>query len=226
MCNTRHCTTYIYICRLLFDILTHGKKKNKIMKEKEITLQAINIASNRNRRESESTKKIAEIVKKYANDIDKDINAELSSTIRLAKVKAIIAYVNAILGNRNAYTDAIAKALEDGNFATLCANTTDVTSVEWFIGRVFSGSISDVANVLKKVLGSQVKSLGKQIKRMANGIANSGMWQDTDFVGANKNVTESVIAQNYEKVFPEIVHDKGYFADACKIAFYLLHKGK
>ena len=194
------------------------------MKEKEITLQAINIASNKNRKESESTKKIAEIAKKYANDIDKDINTELSNTIRLAKVRAIVAYVNATLGNGNgnAYTGAITKALEDSNFAELCANTTDITSVEWFVGRVFAGSISDVANVLKKVLGSQIKSLGKQIKRMANGIANSGMWQDTDFLGANKSVTESVIAQNYEKVFPEIVHDKGYFADACKMAFYLL----
>lgn len=196
------------------------------MKEKEITLRAINVASNKNRKESESTKKIAEIAKKYANDIDKDINAELSNTIRLAKVRAIVAYVNAVLGNNNAYTDAITKALEDSNFAELCANTTDTTSVEWFVGRVFAGSISDVANVLKKVLGSQIKSMGKQIKRMANGIANSDMWLDTDFLGANKNVTESVIAQNYEKVFPDVVRDKGYFADACKIAFYLLHKSK
>ena len=194
------------------------------MKENNITLQAINVACNKTRHQSEGAKKIAEIAKKYAADVDTDINAELAGTVRLAKVRAIIAYVNAKIGVADSpYIVAIDKALNDDVYAQLCASTTDVTSVEWFVGRVFAASTSDVADVLKKILGSQVKSLGKQIKRLANCIANSGMYDADDFAGAQLSVTRINIATLYGKRYPILSDDK-ILSDVCTITYYLLRK--
>ncbi len=191
------------------------------MKKEEITLQAINAACNKTGKQNETANRISELLASYGDAVNRDIARELSDTMRLAKVKALLHYVTDTLGAESKYSIAIAKAISDTDYARACAETTDTASVEWFVGRCYNGNISDVARVIRNVMGAQLQSIGKQIKRLAHCIASSGMYDADDFNGASLNVTRTNIAELYGKRYP-ILSDDNVLSDVCKITYYLL----
>jgi hypothetical protein len=193
------------------------------MKENNITLQAINTARNNNRLQDESTRHISDVLANYGDGISRNIAQEISDTMRLAKIKALLHYVTDVLGPDSKYTIAIKRAMDDDDYARQCAQSTDTKSVEWYVGRCYNGNVSDVARVIRNVMGAQLQSVGKQIKRLANCIANSGMYDADDFVGAQLSVTRTNIATLYGKRYPILSDDK-ILQDVCTITYYLLHK--
>lgn len=195
------------------------------MKENNITLQAINNASNKNRKETESAHKISAIIASYGDAINRNIAQEISDTMRLAKIKALLRYVTGMLGADSKYSIAIANALNDADYAQRCAQSTDTMGVDWFVGRCCVGNVSDVARVIRNVMGAQLQSVGKQVKRLANCIASSGMYDADDFCGAQLNVTRTNIATLYGKRYP-ILSDGKILQDVCTITYYLLRKDK
>lgn len=189
----------------------------------EITMESIVAAANRNRVMDENCKKISQILEKYRYEIGKDVRRELADTVRLAEVKAIIAYVRETLEDMR-YIESIEKALDNEEYAHICATTTDTTSVEWVTGRVMAGATSDVASVIEKVMGSSLKRMAVQMKKMAAGIVASRMYEAADFVGVALNVTRTNIATAYAKAFPIIVKDDAILDDVCHMAFLKLKK--
>lgn len=193
------------------------------MKNNEVTITTARAAANSNRHMNENEKKTAAILDKYKDCVKRDISRELSDTLYLAKVRASIAYVSSVLGEDSKYTQSIERALTDSDFANACATTTDTSSVEWFVGRVMSGSTGDVAKVLRNVLGASLRAVGLQMKRLCTAICSGGLYDDTDFTGAQLNITKANIQALYGKKY-KILEDESILSDVCAMCFYKLHK--
>lgn len=155
------------------------------MKENNTTIvisnDVINAGKNRNRTLSELQLKNNKIYDSYTGE-SVSVQGELRACVERAKFTAIVAYVNATLGDTDKRVEALRRAMDVNSmdYREKCATTKDTTSVEWFVGRCFACSLSDIAKVVTAALGGHKKSEKAMLKELHKFIVDSHLL-DLDF---------------------------------------------
>ena len=155
------------------------------MKENNTTIvisnDVINAGKNRNRTLSDLQLKNNKIYDAYTG-VSVSIQSELSACVERAKFSAIATYVTATLGDSDKRVIALKRAMDvnDTGYREQCATTKDTTSIEWFVGRCFACSLTDIAKVVTAALGGQKKSEKAMLKELHKFIIDSHLL-DLDF---------------------------------------------
>lgn len=162
------------------------KKNNEIINE--VSNAVINEGKNNNRTLSELQVRNNKIFDAYTGE-SVSVQSELSACVERAKFTAIVSYVTSTLGVDDKRVIALQRAMDvnDNEYREQCATTKDTTSVEWFVGRCFSCSLTDIAKVVTAALGGQKKSEKAILKELHKFIVDSHLL-DLDFLKTLKVV--------------------------------------
>lgn len=130
-----------------------------------------------------------------------DVAKELKDTCDEAVVNAIGAYLHATSGLEK-YAEAFDKADSDDEYRVTCRETTDTKSVDYVIGKALNGNVSVVGNIIARVVGSKVNSVGKQIKALWRDMLGSGVWtKDSDNYDLMSVLAPQMYAKKYTYIF-------------------------
>lgn len=162
-----------------------------------ISNDIINAGKNRTRTLSELQLKNNKIYESYTGE-SVSVQSELSACVERAKFTSIVAYVSTTLGDADKRVIALKRAMDvtNSDYRGQCATTKDTTSVEWFVGRCFAGSLTDIAKVVTAALGGQKKSEKAMLKELHRYILDSHLLDLEFFTNPESGLTFAELVRN------------------------------
>lgn len=192
-----------------------------------ISNDVINAGKNRNRTLSDLQVKNNKIYDAYTGE-SVSVQSELSACVERAKFSAIVSYVSATLGDTDKRVIALKRALDTNNtdYREQCATTKDTTSVEWFVGRCFACSLTDIAKVVTAALGGQKKSEKAMLKELHKCLVDSHLLDLDFFTNPESGLTFADFVRNLygkRKKYESVLNDTKFVNDLQQLVYNSLY---
>lgn len=192
-----------------------------------ISNAVINSGKNRNRSLSELQVRNNKIYDAYSGE-SASVQYELSACVERAKFSSIVSYVTATLGDDDKRVMALRRAMDvnDSDYRERCATTKDTTSVEWFVGRCFAGSLTDIAKVVTAALGGQKKSEKAMLKELHKFVIDSHLLDLDFFTNPESGLTFGEFIRNLygkRKKYESVLSTEKFVDDLQQLVYNTLY---